>query len=254
MKVFFPKSYEDLLSCFDNIPLSGKYFFRGHADSNWKLLPGLGRNKNVLSVDKLLSLESNILNDFRQSLKQHGLFDCLNLSHVGYNQDWQLWMIGQHYGLPTRLIDFSNDKYCALQFAVFDLKYFDKCGALFLYENTHHPQVDIEENFTFATNSFMLQAPSIHTESYIEQLSERRKLVQGSKFFYRPTDKIFTNVEVEKEHSDRITKIIIDSKYKIKLIEYLISKFKFNRDLVVGSNIIDSLAAIIKYKYINQYD
>ncbi|MBL3611052.1 FRG domain-containing protein [Rhodovulum sulfidophilum] len=81
----------------------GTIWFRGQSDSSWKLLPGLLRQKNRMS-------ETSLLARFKQSAA------LLALTKPGNSFDWVFLM--QHYGMPTRLLDWSENPLVAMYFAV----------------------------------------------------------------------------------------------------------------------------------------
>lgn len=98
----------------NNIGGSHRYIFRGHADREWKLestLTRLGQR-----VTKTLSasphfLEQSQLRNFR--MKVRGL---LGKSPTQLS-DNELWALGQHYGLCTPLLDWTESPYIAAYFA-----------------------------------------------------------------------------------------------------------------------------------------
>jgi len=82
-------------------------FFRGHSDSNWKLLPGLGRQDPLLY--KKQNVESILFHDFIS----------LAGGLLGKHADsWDVLFAMQHHGLPTRLLDWSTTFSAALYFAL----------------------------------------------------------------------------------------------------------------------------------------
>ncbi|WP_296104685.1 FRG domain-containing protein [uncultured Agrobacterium sp.] len=83
----------------------GTIWFRGHADATWKLLPGFMRSTSDTS-------ETTLLNRFRQSAAM--LADRRPASQF----DWTFLM--QHYGVPTRLLDWSESPLISMYFAVED--------------------------------------------------------------------------------------------------------------------------------------
>ena len=87
----------------DNNGYGGSIWYRGQASFAWSLVPGYMRYSNAPS-------ESTLLKRFKQSAAM--LVD----SAPGKSFDWLFWM--QHYGVPTRLLDWSESPLVALYFAV----------------------------------------------------------------------------------------------------------------------------------------
>jgi hypothetical protein len=83
----------------------GTIWFRGHADAKWELLPGFIRSVADTS-------ETTLLNRFRQSAAM--LADRRPVSSF----DWTFLM--QHYGVPTRLLDWSESPLVSMYFAIED--------------------------------------------------------------------------------------------------------------------------------------
>jgi hypothetical protein len=100
-----------LQSAFNSLPNS--YIFRGHANSNWSLQPSLERILGDRWEDAK-TFEDYALEGFRA--KFH-LYDHENIA-----PDSKLaWLaVMQHYGVPTRLLDFTESPYVALYFALED--------------------------------------------------------------------------------------------------------------------------------------
>lgn len=97
-------------------------WWRGHADATWKLVAGAHRPKAGFSLKP--NYEVNTTSRFRNGARiRKG--DCPNQDDFG---GWLLLM--QHYGLPTRLLDWSESLLTALYFSVSDPKYDTVDGAL----------------------------------------------------------------------------------------------------------------------------
>jgi hypothetical protein len=84
-------------------------WFRGLVSDKFKLLPGLYRN------EKDIENEHSYREDFAEKA-----FPFLADSTFGVpSSDWEWYFLMQHYGLPTRLLDWSEGALIALYFALF---------------------------------------------------------------------------------------------------------------------------------------
>jgi hypothetical protein len=104
-------SAEELLRELNNLPNS--FIYRGHADAEWRLESSLERLIGpAWSAESAMKFEEHSLDLFKP--KFH-LYDRENI-----RPDSKLaWLsIMQHYGVPTRLLDFTQSPYVALYFAL----------------------------------------------------------------------------------------------------------------------------------------
>jgi hypothetical protein len=111
MKEIPIKSTEELIKIFNMLP--NHYVFRGHANAAWPLQSSLERVVGpAWSSDSARKSEDYSLERFKS--KFH-LYDRDNLM-----PDSKLaWLaVMQHYGVPTRLVDFTSSPYVALYFAL----------------------------------------------------------------------------------------------------------------------------------------
>jgi hypothetical protein len=80
--------------------------FRGQRKS-WPLLPSISRGG---LPSKILENEKSLFSRFKKEGEP-----CL---HIAPDNDWDWLVVAQHHGLPTRLLDWSDDPLVALWFAL----------------------------------------------------------------------------------------------------------------------------------------
>lgn len=96
------------------------HLFRGLKKKSYPLIPKIGRSNYVQrcssETDKQLfdlqDLEERTMNDFIKMSVPH--MDLRDMN------PWDQWTIGQHYGLPTRFLDWTENPLIAAYFATED--------------------------------------------------------------------------------------------------------------------------------------
>ncbi|WP_294184261.1 FRG domain-containing protein [uncultured Sphingobacterium sp.] len=96
-------------------------WFRGHSCFDWQLLPGLYRKDTEIS-------ETSLLTRFKQSASL--------LISIAPKDDFDWLFLMQHYGVPTRLLDWSESPLTSLYFAISEEENDDKDSALWLLKPT----------------------------------------------------------------------------------------------------------------------
>jgi len=107
-----------------------RLWFRGHAVFEWKLVPSLVRlviKKHGVNVEPkfLANREKYALRRFQQMASA-----VLSNRVIQGEAEWLLLM--QHYRMPTRLLDWTENPLVALYFAVGERGHADKDGALWV--------------------------------------------------------------------------------------------------------------------------
>jgi len=94
-----------------------RLWFRGVANSSWQLLPSIQRNQNRISFERFIT------NDFYIRANQV-------LENGPSKKNYSAWMsLMQHFGLPTRMLDWSSSPLIAAFFAVEKFEQFPKTDA-----------------------------------------------------------------------------------------------------------------------------
>lgn len=91
------------------------FLFRGHADSNWPLVPSLIRmaRRSDLKSEHVSALENHLLQEFMKQAHLH--LTPQTIPDKGDLLSW--WTLMQHHHAPTRLLDWTYSPFVALYFA-----------------------------------------------------------------------------------------------------------------------------------------
>jgi len=103
------------------------FIFRGHENPKWKLETSLYREYNKFHPEQdgekedLFKKEKMLLRDFQRNYNRFGEKNQINKFDY---YEWFSWM--QHYGIPTRFLDFTHSFFIALYFASSNISFQEK--------------------------------------------------------------------------------------------------------------------------------
>jgi len=138
---------ELLAAVISDYPETDTIWFRGQADASWPLECSLARNGGS-------NREMPLIRRFKQN--------ALLIMNPKPASEWEWLFTMQHYGLPTRLLDWSESPLAALYFAVSDPKYEDKPAALWALD-PHK----FNEKGRFDSNQIPCFDDDSHLKSYL---------------------------------------------------------------------------------------
>ena len=102
-----------------------EFNFRGQANAEWSLVPSIVRlfgKDPAVSAQQALAIEKNACEQFKFHIGPRIRDYCSEQNLV------ELWMLMQHYGAPTRVLDWTRSPFVAAYFAVAD--HWDKDGSI----------------------------------------------------------------------------------------------------------------------------
>lgn len=207
--------------------------FRGQSDATWNIVPGLYRRDGVPVGGG--TVEANF-----DSFEQMAIERFFNEGHPylptlprSYSNDR---ILAQHFGVPTRLLDWTTDPFVAAFFAVESWNKESDAAIFMVLPDAHHRPEDVR---TLGPHKVIsLTPPAI----------DRRIPAQKSVFTfhpYGPEDEPFMPIDLREEIGNKITttgntltrgfaKITIEQRHKRNLLDQLLRMGVDKRNLFPG--------------------
>lgn len=106
-----PASFQDFVKLVERRQqAAGPLWFRGAGQASYKLLPTLYRHPSHRTIDSLERLERNLMMRFQQR--------SIPFMTRTLADNWDSLFFMQHYGIPTRLLDWTENPFIGLYFAI----------------------------------------------------------------------------------------------------------------------------------------
>lgn len=230
------KSVGDYLNIIESLmPEHKMVYYRGQSDSRWEINSSIFRcNKNIeekfwaktggISEEKRGSLDYIKL-DFTRRIHQEFMDSYPSFPEVNLLKEYRLneidmMMVSQHYGLPTRLIDWSLSPLVALFFATQDEP--DADASVFAFFDT----TKVGEYISLSSSQKLLNTFSKEQEN-LAHVRKWREFYEGARVTLKEVRDVLNKVHENtifypplslcgEYHSDKINMLCIAAHYKLQ--------------------------------------
>ena len=216
MKEFRIKSFADLHEKIESYG-ENEIVYRGLKSASFSLLPKIGRIKPPPVFEPREENEKEILRLFKEK--------ALPYLEFNLTSDWDWLALGQHHGLPTRLLDWTRNPLVACYFAVETM--WDDDSVIYTYCDNNN--ISVEE----CPKPFECDKVG----KLIPRHLTRRITAQGGLFTIHPNP-------YEPFESDKIEKIIIPNDIRLDL-KNILNKYGVDRFALFPD--LDGLAVHIEW-------
>ncbi len=207
---------------------SNLILFRGQ-EHDWALLPKIARLK---PKNKILLYEKQMLNEFkRKSIPYLNNFKPESL--------WDWLTLAQHHGLPTRLLDWTENPLAALWFCISKKPKDESPGVVWVLITSEEDFVDLDDKAPFNQQ---------RTKVFQPKHIANRIIAQKSWFTvhkYVKKEKKFIPLENNTTYAKHLRKLIIPAK---RFSEMEVTLYHYGIDTYSLFPELDKLCNLIKWK------
>jgi len=232
MEKYKISTFQEFLNYIENIDLAGYdiNLFRGQSD-NLSLLPSICRAKSKIDTT---ALEIEMLEDFK---RQSSL-----LIKKKFSTDWEWLVYAQHFGLKTRLLDWTSNPLIALWFACQNQYKIMDSSYLYILACDNNLMVDLSKNKSpFENRSTKILKPTLNNE----------RIVAQSGWFtahsYSKSAGRFVTLETNNKIKSKLTEIEIPTEAKKDFLRKL-DMFGINSRTIFPD--VNGLSLQLNWKYI----
>jgi hypothetical protein len=196
------KNIDDWIHLQKELDLLSTCVFRGQGSRHWPLTPSFNRLLPRLNESDALQLEFQMILKFRREAHLHLNSsvmspDVFKLDRLDTYCEWLMLM--QHYGAPTRLLDWTDSPYVAIYFAVVDqwdldaaLWYFDPRPAVsIIYQHYGKSQGVFLDYADMSSNDIRLVDNTPMLYIAIKKMRTAREVAQQGVFTF--TNRLMAN-------------------------------------------------------------
>lgn len=228
------ESFSHFIEIIEDKDKDNLVLFRGQTNDD-KLLPKIARknprNNSVATERKMIKELKRRSNEFIQSKM---------------NSDWDWLALGQHYGLSTRLLDWTSNPLVALWFACNTKNIVGDYSVLWLYVVPDSALLDIEKDKSpFITGKTKVYQPNIVGKRLLTQSG----WFTAHKFSLTVTPNRFVPFESNTDQKNNLFKVRIPKTLRSKFIEVL-DTCGVNASTIFPE--LDGLCRHINWLYLNE--
>jgi hypothetical protein len=221
------ESTYDALSYLYNLSLNQTNLrFRGQAGFGWDIIPSIHRSSGLARYQTVTHE--------RFLLEERPKEPSPPLTHTGFELEWL--MVAQHYGVPTRLLDWTSDILIALYFACDDKKAMNEDGALIICNKDDYSQYNAYDESAMESQDLSFVSTNV--------VNPRMRLQSGCFMMWghAPLDESSRDSYDLWRYHERdgksffLEKLLVPSTRKLAILEQLDSIYSISRDTLYQKN------------------